>query len=79
MKVVDGIIAECIFNKNKAEEIGPVRNGGNWIFFEQVLKVKNGKTGCVIDHFMRKSHELIQFVQGPYNKIFRHDPKVGNS
>jgi hypothetical protein len=59
MKIVDGIIAEGVFDEQKAEEIWSEWNGRNGIVFKQVLQVKNGKAGCMIDHAMRKSHQLV--------------------
>jgi hypothetical protein len=62
MKIVDSVISECVFNEQKAEKVWPERNGRNGVVFKKILQVKNGKTRTVINHAVRKSHQLVQFV-----------------
>jgi len=58
-QVIDRVIAKCIFDKKKAEEIGPVGNGSNRIFFEYILQVQDRKPRGLIDCLMRDPHEVV--------------------
>lgn len=70
IQVIDRVIAKSIFDKKKAEEIGPEGDGGNRIFFEKILQIQDRKPRGLIDYLMRKPHEVVQFVKGFNYKIF---------
>jgi hypothetical protein len=69
MKVIDGIVPESIFDKKKAEEIGPEGDGGDWKLFHDILEKENSKTGAGIK-MMRQSHRIIQLIQCFYHLGF---------